>query len=150
METINEELFLNPVNTNEILENVKNAETHDEVVNIITDTFPNWIIGWLKEYSSDYPHFQKNWESVCIKTQTKPLRVIIVNKIVFNDPNYSLLAMFCEILTVFGHSVRRKEEFIECKLCGNAIPTPSVYNALKEKGQGIKIPLAWSPKCYTC
>jgi hypothetical protein len=150
MENSNEELYVNPVNTNEIIEKLKNTETHDEIVNIINETFPTWILGWLKAYSSDYPHFQKNWENVCTSTKTKPLRVVIVNKIVFNDENYSLLRMFCELLTLFGHSVRRKEEFVECKLCGDALPTPYIYNALKEKGTGIKIPLFWSPKCSTC
>jgi hypothetical protein len=150
MDNINQELYVNPVNTNEIIEKIKNGETHDEVVNVITETFPNWIMGWLNEFSSDYPHFQKNWESVCLKTNTKPLRIIIVDKVVFDDPNYSLLRMFCEILTAFGHCVRRKEEFIDCKLCGDALPTPNIYNALKEKGKGLKLPFAWSPKCSTC
>ena len=148
METESNDDFIDPVNKDEIEERIKNAENHDEIVKIITETFPDWIMGWLNSYSTDYPHFQKNWETMSTKMNTKPLKVIIVKKIVFNDNKYSLISMFCELLTVFGHSVRRKEEFIDCKLCGNALPTPYIYDALKDKG--IKIPSVWSPRCSTC
>ena len=48
----------------------------------------------------------------------------------FNNKNYTLIKLFADILTVFGHSVRRKEEFIEYKACGDAIPTQFVYNQM--------------------
>lgn len=140
--------YQDPENVDDIVEKVKNCETHDEVVTLINETFPGWILGWPMRYSLDYPHFQNNWEFVCKKSGTKTLSVIIVDHIVFNNPKFSLVKLFCELLTVFGHSVRRKEEFIGCKICGDAIPTQSVYNQLRERK--ITVPSCWMVKCQKC
>ena len=91
METINEKKFSDPQNTNQLIEEIKNSETHDQVVDIINKTFPTWIIGWPKKYSVDYPHFQNNWNFVCKKAGCKPLSVIIVDTIEFKKTNYSLV-----------------------------------------------------------
>tara|TARA_Y100000389_G_scaffold59633_1_gene55731 strand:+ start:174 stop:629 length:456 start_codon:yes stop_codon:yes gene_type:complete len=151
METISEEKenFSDPENTPQIIEEIKNSETHDEVVDIINKTFPKWILGWPKRYSVDYPHFQNNWNFVCKKAECKPLSVIIVDTIEFKKPNYSLVRFFSELLTVFGHSVRRKEEFIGCKICGDAIPNQTVYNQLVER-KVPNIPSCWMIKCKNC
>lgn len=143
-----ENLYINPLNTDDIIEELKNSQTHNEIMDIIHKTFPGWIIGYPKKYCLDYPHLQSNWEFVCKKSGTKPLNIIIVDKIEFNDPQYSLVKTFCELLTVFGHSVRRKEEFIGCKYCGDAIPTQSIYNQLRERQ--INVPDFWSLKCTGC
>jgi hypothetical protein len=140
--------YINPPNTQEIIDNLKNAETHTEIVDIIHETFPTWILGWPKNYSSDYPEFTQNWKNVCKKTKSEPLCIIIVDKISFNDPNYSLLQMFAELLTVFGHSVRNKDDFFECKYCCDILPVQSIYNKLKENK--IKVPKIWSMKCSGC
>jgi hypothetical protein len=142
------DLYIDPPNTAEIMNEIKNAETHDQVVNIITNVFPGWILGCPKKYSKDYQHFQHNWEFVCKQSNCNTLCIIIVDKIIFNDPNYSLIRLFCELLTVFGHSVRRKEEFIECNECGCVIPTQIVYNQLVERK--INVPPVWSVKCKNC
>lgn len=141
--------YKDPQNFDDIVEEVKNAETHDDVVNIINKTFPTWILGWPKRYSVDYSHFQNNWAFVCKKAGCKPLSVIIVDKIEFNDPEYKLIKLFSELLTVFGHSVRRKEEFIGCKICGDAIPSQGVYRQLVER-KVPNIPGCWMVKCRRC
>ena len=143
------EKYTDPVNKDEIINDIKNAETHDDVVSIINKTFPEWILGWPKRYCVDYPHFTNNWEFVCKKAGCKPLSVIIVDLIEFNDPDYTLIKLFAELLTVFGHSVRRKEEFIGCKICGDAIPTQDVYNQLVER-KVTNIPSCWMIKCFSC
>lgn len=148
IEKTEEESYVDPQNVDEIIESIKNAEKHDEVVDIINKTFPKWILGWPKRYSVDYPHFQNNWEYICKKSGSTTLSVIIVDYIVFNCKNYKLVQLFCELLTVFGHSVRRKEEFVGCKLCGDAIPTQSVYNQLSERK--IPVPEIWMVKCKGC
>ena len=140
--------FEDPENVEEIINKVKECETHDEVVKLINETFPGWILGWSKKYSVDYQHFQNNWEFVCKKSGCKPLNVIIVDAIVFNDPKYTLVKLFSELLTVFGHSVRRKEEFIECKICGEALPTQEVFNHLVERMM-TKLD-CWMIKCRNC
>ena len=141
-------LYKDPPNTAEIINDIKNAEMHDDVVTIINNVFPGWILGWPKKYSKDYPHFQTNWKFVCKKAGCNTLSIIIVDKIIFNDPEYTLIKLFCELLTVFGHSVRRKEEFIECKACGDVVPTQNIYNQLVELK--INVPPFWSMKCTNC
>lgn len=140
--------YRDPDNMEEIIERVKNTEKHNDVVDIINKVFPGWILGWPKKYSKDYIHFQNNWEFVCKKTNSSPLRVVIVDKIVFDDPNYKLVRMFCELLTLCGHSVRRKEEFIGCKVCGDAIPTHEIYKQLVDRK--INVPSFWNLKCVDC
>ena len=140
--------YQNPTNADEIVENVKNCETHDEIVNLINKVFPTWIIGWPKRFCADYPHFENNWKYICKQSNCKPLSVIIVDKIEFNDTKYSTIKLFCELLTVFGHSVRRKEEFIGCVICGDAIPSQYVYNQLVERK--IPVPNSWMVKCRHC
>lgn len=141
-------LYKDPLNKDKIIENIKNAENHNQVIDIITSTFPKWILGWPKKYSDDYKHFQNNWEFVCKKSGCKTLTIIIVDFIVFNSPEHILITLFCELLTVFGHSVRRKEEFIECKVCGDVIPTEPVYKQLIERK--INVPSCWMVKCSKC
>jgi hypothetical protein len=140
--------YVDPPQKNKIIEEVKKAENHDEIIKIINRVFPTWILGWPKSYSNDYPHFQNNWEYVCKKTNSKTLSVIIVDQITFNHPKFSLLQLFAELLTVFGHSVRRKEEFIECNKCRCAIPTIKVYNQLVERK--IQSPSKWMNHCTKC
>ena len=140
--------YQDPDNYDEIIEKIKNAEMHNDVVKIINETFPTWILGWPKRYSLDYPNFQNNWEYVCKKSECSTLSVIIVDKIVFNDPKYNLVSLFCDILTVFGHSVRRKNEFIGCKICGDAIPSEYVYKQLVDRK--IQTPKCWMVKCTSC
>jgi hypothetical protein len=134
--------------TESIISSLKEAENHNKVVDIINSVFPGWIIGCSKKYSLDYPHFTNNWDNVCKKIGCKPLDIVIVDELVFNDTNYSLIQMFCELLTMFGHSVRRKQEFFECKFCSSILPNQEIYNKIIEAK--IKAPEYWSMKCKTC
>lgn len=140
--------YKDPSNVDEIIESLKNAETHKDVVNIINTTFPDWILGWPKRYCIDYPSLKNNWEFICKESNTKPLSVIIVDHLEFKSQDHKLLKVFAEILTVFGHSVRRKEEFIECKYCGDAIPNKNVWKQFKDRK--IQCPGFWSLKCQGC
>jgi len=140
--------FQDPKNVADIIEKVKNCDTHDDIITLINNTFPNWILGWPKRYSVDYPHLKNNWEFTCKKSGCSTLSVIIVDTIVFKDPKYTLVRLFSELLTVFGHSVRRKDEFIGCKICGDAIPCKSVYNQFVQRK--ITTPNCWMVKCAGC
>ena len=147
-QTVSESSYKDPENVEEIITELKECQNHDEIINLIKKTFPNWIIGWPKRYCADYPHFQNNWKFVCNKTNCTPLSVIIVDSVVFDNENFKLLKIFSELLTVFGHSVRRKSEFIGCKVCGDAIPNENIYNQLVERS--IHTPSCWMVKCTQC
>jgi hypothetical protein len=146
-DTVNS-LFQDPSNYKEIIEQIKECENHDQVVSLINKTFPEWILGWPKKYSKDFPILTNNWEYVCKKSGTSPLSVIIVETVIFDDSKYTLIKMFSELLTLFGHSVRRKEEFIECTTCGNALPTKTIFlELLERKSTDIT---SWNTKCIDC
>jgi len=143
-----ESLYTDPENVDTIIDNLKNCENHDQVITLIKKTFPTWIIGWPKRYCTDYPHFQNNWKFVCNKTKCNQLSIIIVDSVNFEETSNKLVNMFSELLTVFGHSVRRKEEFVGCKICGDAIPNQNIYNQLVERS--ITVPNCWMLKCTNC
>ena len=140
--------YTNPDNVDEIMNELKNAKVHGEVVKIMNKTFPGWIIGWPKKFSDDYPIFSEHWNKICSDLKVQPLCILIVDHIAFADNDYTLLSSFCELLTLFGHCVRRKEEFFECKLCGSVLPNQSVYEKLKK--DGVKVPEVWMMRCSTC
>lgn len=140
--------YKNPINKEDIIISLKNAETHNEVIKIINSVFPTWILGCSKKYSDDYQHFTTNWNMVCEKINCQPLDIIIVDELIHDNDEYSLCFMFCELLTLFGHSIRRKEEFFECKYCSSIIPNEQIYNKLKEAK--VMVPLSWSMKCMKC
>lgn len=140
--------YRDPENVDEIIDKLKNCENHDQIITLIKKTFPGWIIGWSKRYCTDYPHFQNNWKYICKKTNCKTLSVIIVDSVKFDEENFKLVMMFSELLTIFGHSVKRKNEFISCEVCGNAIPNQDIYNQLVERS--INVPIQWESKCTNC
>jgi len=142
------EIYKDPKDMDEIINRIKNANMHDDVMKIITETFPSWIVGYPTKYSDDYPSFTDNWNFVCKKSGCTPLNIIIVDFMCFNEKGYTLVQMFSELLTMFGHSIRRKEEFIGCKICGNAIPTEQVFYQLRERN--VKTPNIWMVKCVNC
>jgi len=131
-----------------ILTQLKNAETHTEVMNIIINTFPNWIQSYPLHYSSDYSFFTDKWHTDCKKYKSDPLCILLVNKLIFNDPKFKLLHIFVDLLTLFGHSIKYIHDFIECKFCNCLIPSESIYNELKTKN--INVPNKWSMKCLKC
>jgi len=147
-EVLSNTLYQNPENTEEIIERLKKCEKHYEVIELINETFPKWILGCYKKYSKDFPQFQNNWEYICKKNGCAILNIIIVDKIVFNNPKYSLIKIFCDLLTVFGHSVRRKEEFIGCKICDDALPSEKLYTQLVERKMTTFN--CWMIKCRDC
>ena len=57
--------YIDPENTQEILEKIKTLPMLGDVKVILEETFPNWIVGGTFSYSKDYPHLQKNWEKIC-------------------------------------------------------------------------------------
>ena len=139
--------YKNPSNHEEILKKLLEVKTYGEVYEIIKETFPDWIIGHTKKYSTDYPHLQKNWEFLCKKFNTTPKEILIVDY-VNEGPEFKVLNTFCELMTVAGYCIRRKEEFIGCHKCDSAIPVLELWKDLKERG--LQVPKNWSKLCVSC
>jgi hypothetical protein len=139
--------FIDPRNTPQIIEKIKSLPTLGDIKPLLDETFPDWIIGSMTEYSSDYPHLQRNWETICKTAKIKPVGIVIVKDIVFDD-NHTLIQMFAETLTKAGFVVRRKGELMPCDNCNSAIPHPNLYD--KMKLGGLPVPKRWARTCMNC
>ena len=144
--------YVDPENIDDIIEQIKECKMHNDVMDLIIKTFPTWILGYPKKYSDDYPSLTNNWNFICEKIGCKPLNVIIVDSVQFEeydkDNNHKLIRLFADILTRFGHSVRRSTEFIGCKVCGDAIPNQNLYNEMVSRK--VPTPSCWRVKCEKC
>lgn len=140
--------YQDPENVDEIITKLKLLPTMKEVKKLIEEVYPNWFITILPQYSNDYKQLQTNWVNVANKIGVPICHIIIVDDMIFDD-NHTLIRTFAELLTRAGFSVRRKEEFFPCQVCGNAIPSKQMYE-IYSKTQELTIPETWSSKCKEC
>lgn len=136
--------FADPENIKDLLEELKTTTTPQEFIERV---FPNWLIVSLNGYSSDYPHLEKNWKTLCSSLKVEPKKIVLVSIIEFTD-NHRLLKEICETMTRLGYCVRRAHEFIPCRVCEKAIPIREIHSLLLEK----KMPVIkdWSDHCSSC
>lgn len=140
------DIYKNPANTDEIMEELKECKTLGEVKKLSERVFPEWFVTIIPEFSTDYPQFYQNWQMVCQKAGSKLAQIMIVEE-VEQGPNYTLVQHFAECFTKAGFCVRKKMEFFPCEKCGRALPTPIVHKQLVEKG--IVVP-EWGQTCKNC
>jgi hypothetical protein len=131
----------------QVCDQIQHANNDQEIRGIIEEVFPGWMLNSAEKYSIDYPHLQKNWETVCERANTTKKLIVIVDKIFF-DKNHLLLHIFGERMSRTGYVVRRKEELQLCSVCSAAIPTRGMYNFMKEKG--LPVPTVWRNSCDLC
>lgn len=139
--------YIDPPNTEEIIESLKNLPTLGDVKKKVDEIFPKWIVTVLPGYSNDYSELTETWHSLCNEINTEPAQVLIVDEMCF-DEDYKLIRTFAEIFTKSGFSVRRKREFIPCSVCGKALPASDIYEFMKN--QNKIIPKTWKEKCSDC
>ena len=130
-----------------ILNKLKTVNSPRDAERIINETFPNWLVCDFEGYSQDYPHLQSNWNIICQRLNTSPKRIVLVDDITF-DETPSLKNKLCEFMTSYGYCVRRKDEFVPCRVCEKAIPCIEIYTLLKEKN--FNVPDTWDNKCKDC
>lgn len=130
-----------------MMKEFEECKTVADAEEIINSYFPNWLVSTMEKYCTDYPHFTKNWITLCNAMKIKPSRIILVSTIVF-DEYHQQLASACEFMTKKGYVIRRVGELISCSVCKKAIPSYEVYEKLKEKR--FPIPREWSDKCSGC
>ena len=129
----------------ELLEKIKNTE--EDIEKIIGEYYEGWILFFVAKYSDDYPHFEKNWKTLCIIQKINPKKIILVSDIVF-DKDHTVLVKLCEILTQYGYVVRRASEFIMCPRCESCLPSKDIWHLLKEKK--FPVPNVWRNRCSKC
>jgi hypothetical protein len=115
-------MFTDPENKDEIYSSIQQITNASEIYSLVKNVFPDWIIDECKDYEPYYESFRINWHKLTNRFLQEPKKILIVEQIVFEDPDnqYTILRMFCELLTRTGFCVRRKEELKKCKDCGMA------------------------------
>jgi hypothetical protein len=137
--------YTDPENTVDLLLKIKNSPTMGVVKNLMDETFPGLFITVLSSFCEDYPHLNKNWETICNSMPTTPKQIMILD----NYPeDATLVKAFAECFTTAGFAVRRKAEYIPCGECGKAVPSEFIYTLFKEKG--FSVPKQWSQYCVKC
>ncbi len=144
---VDNDKYLDPPNTIEILNKMRSLETLGDVKKLLDETFPTWFVTIIEVYCPDYPHLMKNWRKICDMSGTKTAQIMIVDDITFDD-SHTVIKAFSECFTRAGFSVRRKMEYIPCDKCTSAVPTQVMWNIFKQKG--IQVPEKWSAKCTGC
>ena len=126
-------------------EDIRNLPTMKDVFDLIISKYPDWMIDTCDKYSSDYPHFTKNWIHLSQMSKTKPQKIILV-KHFENDEQLS----FSELLFNAGFIVRTIHEFTPCTKCKcAAIPTLLTYNKIKDNTNIITLN-EWKDHCSKC
>lgn len=140
-------MFTDPYNSSDIKEQIKNFETVKDIIDLINNTFPNWIIDTFDGYSKDYPHLENNWNIICDKCNVKKQKIVVVEEIV-NDDSHTLVKFFADYFTSVGFIVRTKDDVYICEKCDLVIPNEEIYNKMKKLK--MSVPEVWSTNCSSC
>jgi hypothetical protein len=139
-----------PPNVDEVLQLIKSFPSLGDVVHLVEQYYPDWILGIMSGYSIDYPTLTQNWEEICLKNNVTPKQIVVCQGIYF-DSSHLVLKTFSEILTLSGFCVRTKNDLFPCNKCGLALPQSHLYDLLKEKVEyEDDIPPVWSVLCQDC
>lgn len=141
------EKYLDPPNVATILEKIKTLQTIRDIKILADEVFPGWWCTTIQEYSNDYPHLDKNWNSVCNTIGVKKSLIVLVDFLEFTD-NHSLIKVFTESFTRAGFNVRKNSDYVKCKNCNRAIPSEVIWTIFKENK--FDVPLSWSKTCKNC
>ena len=142
-----QDLFTDPSNIDEIKEQIKNCPTVKDVIEIINNVYPSWLVNIIDNYSDDYPHLTKNWDIICEKFQIQKQKIIVVENIM-DDSDHKLVKFFADYFTSVGCIVRTKYDIISCTVCGYGIPNEEIYNKMKDLR--MNVPRNWNVKCVNC
>ena len=143
--------YKNPENYIQIEQKLCQCKSMGEVEELVKSVFPTWIIDYLDGYSDDYPQFTNNWYKICdmIPHKPEPAKILIVEDIIHNSENFSLIQKFAEVYTSAGFAVRRQLEIIPCVKCRAGLPSIMVFDYMKNKNLLDKSTV-WSDTCSGC
>lgn len=141
--------YADPPEKSKIMDRIRNAPTLGDLVPVLKETFPDWMVGTMKGYSPDYTHLTRNWHSVCDQIKVSPKEIVLVEW-TGNDDNHQLVNIFSDVLTRSGFAVRMKTEFFACPVCSLAIPHPTIHKMWIDMNLNENIPKEWKPHCSGC
>lgn len=136
-----------------ILEKIKQeltkAKTIGEMKDILTRVYPDFIVGFIQEFSLDYPTLTWSWRRLCQYSGVNPTQIMIVNNWNRSDKNHTIVEIVIASFIASGFVVRQVSEVQACMVCGKGIATEQYYQVLKDKGAS-PLPTRWSPACSAC
>ena len=140
------------MSTDKVFDDLRKLPTLQDVLDFYNSRFPGWIIDILDEFSNDYPHLNKNWDSFCssLKPPVSRKKIFIVKKL---ETEYEIA--FAELLTTSGFIVREMCDFNPCPKCARAVPTKQLYFKMISKhtvpsDNYSDIPKEWKKECLSC
>ena len=141
--------YTDPSNLDDIVEQIKNAQTFEGIYQIVNTVFPNWILKFVPHYCPNYPHIQQNWYHICRQNNLKPAQIIIVNYL-SDDKEHRLMNIFLDVFYSSGFVVRLNQHYDICSRCQSfAVPTEYMHRCFVERNIP-NIPSVWTPTCYNC
>lgn len=133
--------------TERCLERLKACPTMKEIDEEVRRIFPDWIVEYSTDYSSDYPHLQKNWAMMSEACGVNRALIMIVDYIGTTD-DFGLMQAVCELYTSIGFIIRSVDEVEVCPVCFRAIPGKAQWKAMLESG--LDVPKDYSTHCLKC
>ena len=109
------------------------AKTIGDILTLIDETFPTWIIGFADRYSDNFNMLNENWESICKMCKVSKKKVILVNSIDILSDKQTCIRRISEILTRIGYSVRTINEMSICNKCSLALPCKKIEELISLK-----------------
>ena len=141
-------LYTDPSNKRDLMNRVKNIYSIPEVISLVTNIFPTWIVHYSPEYAADYPHLTNNWKDICKMCGTTKKQIILVDELTI-DKHHMFISFVTECLTRAGFSVRSVKEFNKCQICDSVIPTVKYWEKMKESNIS-NIPTVYTNHCKKC
>jgi len=140
--------YKDPENLDFILKQINNIKDIDGILDLIDTVYPSWIVYMINEYSEDYPHLIKNWNTITNTSNIKKGKIIIV-KFMCDKDDHKLIRIFADLFTTSGSVLRTINDLTPCPRCYTAIPSEYVYNKMKEH-KITTLPEKWSNLCTKC
>ena len=120
---------------------MRTCRSPTELLKIVNKAFPGWIYDVCDNFESDLTPLIENWNTICRRSNTKPMNILLVEKFAFHSDDdadkYSGLLCALNNLTKQGYCVREMAELTSCltKNCNNVMICKEIRNKLYEKGQ---------------
>lgn len=143
------------MDTQTALKTLSDLPAGNELLSLIQQYTPDWIISVLDGYAPNYQILHKNWDTYCKMLKTKPQKLLIVSHIEGYEEDqkeFTPIQQACDLLTIKGYCIRRDSEFMECEgKCGKAMATKELHRKLKNHPSiGGYVRGRWSGTCTKC
>jgi len=141
---MNSDKFKDPKNLESILSEIYNTQHMLGIKEICDKYLPDWYVTRIDDYCDDYITLRSNHIKLCKNMKVTPKGVLLV-KYLSSDNEYTLINTLAELFTRTGLAVRREDDFIQCTVCGAAIPNEMLFRKLADGNH--RVPYIWSDKC---